>query len=100
MVPSLVLHNHEHDEVVALSEADSCEKAIYHGIHDEHKEHISKSLVKCWFCDQHTMPFQLIVENEFGLPDFDFYVEYSIYYKSFHSIALIGNSNKDPPFSI
>ncbi|MCZ2100988.1 MAG: hypothetical protein LC107_05570 [Chitinophagales bacterium] len=100
MLPSIVMHHHHHEEVVAFSEADSCEKSIYYGIHDEHKEHISKTLEDCWFCDHHTMPLQILVENEFELLNFEISTEYSTYYKSFHSIELTGSSNKDPPFFI
>ncbi len=100
MIPSMVSHHHHEKEVIAFSEADSCEKAIYYGIHDNHKEHFSKPFEECWFCDYHTMPLQILVENEFELPNFEFFTEFPTYYKSFHSIELTGSSNKDPPFFI
>ena len=100
LVPSIALHHHHEEEIVAFSEADSCEKAIYYGIQDEHNEHISKTHEKCWFCDHHTTPLQILVECDFKLPKLESITEYTAYYKGFHSIELTGSSNKDPPFFI
>lgn len=96
IAPSLVFHNH-HDEMIAFSKADSCEKAIYYGIQDHHKEHVSQAQDECWLCDHHTRTPQILVDTELTLPYLKFHTEYTTFHKSFHSIELTSNSNKDPP---
>lgn len=96
IAPSLVFHHH-HEEVVAFSEADSCEKAIYYGIQDHHSAHISNTQDKCWLCDHYTIVPQILEDTEFRLLSLQFNVEFPIFYKCFHSIKLTGSSNKDPP---
>ena len=96
LAPSLVFHHH-HDEIIAFAEADSCEKSIYYGIQDHHKEHISKVQDECWLCDHHTITPQILLNAEFILPYFEPITEHTFFHKSFHSIELTGSSNKDPP---
>lgn len=93
--------NHHHEgEVVAFSEANSCEKAIYYNLQDEHGQHFNKTIDDCWICDHHTIPFQIITAYEFILSVIEIPIEYPSYHKSFQSVDLIGTSNKDPPFFI
>jgi len=95
---SLVFHHHHSDKIVAFSEADSCEKAIYYGIQDHHKQHINKAQDKCWLCDHHTITPQILLNNDFIFIQTGFFTEYATCYKHFYDIDLTEKSNKDPPY--
>ena len=98
--PSLHVHHHHHHdcEIVAFSDADSCEKAIYYGIPDEHDQHISKTPEKCWLCDHYTITPQILVEAQSVLTQSNLYVANFFWCERYLSIELTGTANKDPPF--
>lgn len=96
MVPMVLIHHHEH-QAVSFFDADSCQKAIYYGVQDNHEGHLSQIQDKCLLCDHHTPPPQLLFETRFSFITTTFHAEYFCGYESLHSIDLIGNSNKDPP---
>lgn len=96
LAPSFVFHHH-HQEVIAFSDADSCEKAIYYGVQDQHKEHISKSLEKCWLCDHHTITPEVLFDTKFDITQPEIQTQYTAFHKNFHSIEITSTSNKDPP---
>ncbi|MDX9704430.1 MAG: hypothetical protein RBT46_01820 [Weeksellaceae bacterium] len=97
ILPNLLIHYHEH-EIIAFLEADSCEKAIYYGVPDEHKEHLSKVQEECKFCDHHTPTPQLVFSTEFKLTITKQPTNYFPWYKSFLSVEPTTNYNKGPPF--
>lgn len=97
LAPSVMFLHHHHHDIVDFSCANSCEKAIYFGIHDEHEAHFTKADDKCWLCDNHTVTPQTLIDIAFNLPQFEYYSEYIPYCAQFLSADLIGNSNKDPP---
>src|SRR5690554_766005 len=96
MLPGLLFHHHHHN-TISFTESDSCQKAVYYGIQDKHKEHLSKVQDQCQFCDHHTQNPQLIFNSHFELHTTEIQTEYFSHYNSFHSIDLLGSANKDPP---
>ncbi|MCO5234726.1 MAG: hypothetical protein M9933_00545 [Chitinophagaceae bacterium] len=98
ITPTLLIHQHADTEVIAFSDADPCEKAIYYGIRDSHRQHVSDAREKCWFCDHHTITPQILFDTEIALPQVDFYTEYFCSYKSYRSIEVTNIPNKGPPF--
>lgn len=95
MLPNAIIHHHH--EAIVFSEADSCEKAIYFGIQDEHKEHLSKIQDECQFCDQHTPTPQLLFDFNLNFLVSNYQKESFTWTKSVYFHPLINKHNKGPP---
>lgn len=93
--PLFLFHSHGH--IVSISEADSCEKAVYYGIKDSHSSHLTKTVDSCQLCDNHTAAPQLLFTTEFigFLPVFES-VHY-LFLQRIHTIGIRSTADRGPP---
>ena len=90
---------HQHNDIIAFSEATSCEKSIYYGIKDDHKQHFSKSETTCCLCSHHTITPQVLFNRTLVIFQFDWIEEYHNTYKSLFSLKISDTSSRGPPYS-
>jgi len=97
--PAILFHHHDNN-IVAYSNADQCEKAIYYPDKDDscnHKQHVTETFEKCSLCDKHTLSAHTICSPLFDGVDVIITCEHNPYNVGFHSLPISETSNRGPP---